>query len=299
MSLLAENYLLLACICSMLCVVFATLVIVDFIGFTSSRYKEKYLEEAAVELDDVLLQMPPGKIFDLSLALSALAVFLSVGALCMISSEWSWMKTFFVAVLAAVAVFPIPRLVLRALRKARIAKFNDQLEDALLSMSSSLKAGFSISQAIEVVADENRKPISFEFRLLTQEIRLGVPLDDALRKMVARLDNSQDLELVATAIITARQTGGELTQVLERLAGVIRERIRITQRIRALTAQGKLQASIIGAMPFLLMMAMSYIAPDMMNQFFASVTGILLILGATVLVVVGFFVIKKITTIDI
>jgi len=299
MSFIWENCTLLACTCSMLCVIFATLVVIDFVGFTSARYKEKYIEEAAVELDDVLLQMPPSRIFDLSLALSSLAVFLSVGVLCMATSQFSWGKTLFVAVLSAVLVFPIPRLVLRHLRKARLQKFNDQLEDALLSMSSSLKAGFSINQAIEVVANENRKPISFEFRLLMQEIRLGVPLDDALRKMVARLDNSPDLELVATAIITARQTGGELTQVLERLAGVIRERIRITQRIRALTAQGRLQAIIIGAMPFLLMMAMAYIAPDMMNQFLASVIGILLILGAIVLVTIGFFVIKKITTIDI
>jgi tight adherence protein B len=182
--------------------------------------------------------------------------------------------------------------------------FNDQLEDALSSMSSSLKAGFSINQALEVVAEENKRPISVEFRLLVQEIRLGVPLDEALQKMVDRLE-CPDMELVSTAIITARQTGGELTAILDRLASVIRERMRINQRLRALTAQGRMQAYMIAAMPGLLLLAMSYIAPDMMSNFFNATVanvipiGILLIIGAFILVVIGFFVIKKITTIDI
>lgn len=295
---LTSNYTLVACVCSGLCVTFSTFVIVDFIGFTSSRYKERYMEEAAVELDDVLLQMPPGRIFDLSLAMAALAAFAGVGILGISGTTMSVGKTLFVAALGAVIFFPAPRLYLRHLKTARMRKFNEQLEDALLSMSSSLKAGFSINQAIEVVADENRKPISFEFRLLMQEIRLGVPLDEALRKMTERLD-SPDFELVSTAIITARQTGGELTLILERLASVIRERTRITQRLNALTAQGKLQAYLIGAMPFLLMFAMAYIAPDMMSNFFGNIVGVLIIIGAIILVVIGFFVIRKITTIDI
>ena len=79
-------------------------------------------------------------------------------------------------------------------------------------MSSSLKAGFSINQAMDAVAHENRSPISFEFTLLMQELRLGVPLEDALEKMNKRL-HSSDFELVSVAIITARQTGGELTAI--------------------------------------------------------------------------------------
>ena len=101
------------------------------------------------------------------------------------------------------------------------------------------------------------------------------------------------------AIITARQTGGELTAILERLAGVIRERVRITGRIQALTAQGRLQAVIIGLMPFALFFAMMYVAPDMMNNFFSSVVGILFLMGVIILDVMGFIVIQKITTIDI
>ncbi len=110
---------------------------------------------------------------------------------------------------------------------------------------------------------------------------------------------SKDFELVAIAVITARQTGGELTNVLERLAYVIRERLRITRKVSALTAQGRLQAIIIGAMPFLLLAAMAYIAPDMVNAFLNSPLGILLLFAAIALVVTGFLVIRKITNIDI
>jgi tight adherence protein B len=298
------EYAFLASLCAGLSVTLATMVIVEFFSFASARYKERYVKEAAIELDDVLLQMPPGKVFDLSLAISALAAFLSMVILGIISSQWSWTKGIVIAVISAAVAFPMPRFYLKRLHRIRMNMFNDQLEDALSSMSSSLKAGFSINQALEVVAEENKRPISVEFRLLVQEIRLGVPLDEALQKMVDRLE-CPDMELVSTAIITARQTGGELTAILDRLASVIRERMRINQRLRALTAQGRMQAYMIAAMPGLLLLAMSYIAPDMMSNFFNATVanvipiGILLIIGAFILVVIGFFVIKKITTIDI
>ncbi|OGV41151.1 MAG: hypothetical protein A2X48_12025 [Lentisphaerae bacterium GWF2_49_21] len=279
-------------------VMFATLVIVEFTSFVSSRYKERYIRETSVELDDVLLQMPAGRIFDLTLAICGLSAFLAIIVFGMSSTNWSWPKAAFIASLAAVISFPVPRLYLKYLRKKRLQKFNEQLEDALNSMSSALKAGFSINQAIEVIASENRNPISVEFRLLLQEIRLGVPLEQALDNMVHRLE-SEDFELVATAILTARQTGGELTVIFERLAAMIRERMRISGKLRALTAQGRMQSYIVGAMPFLLMIIMNYIAPDMMSSFFNSMAGLFLIIGAVGLVVAGFLVIRKITSIDI
>ncbi|MFA6568883.1 MAG: type II secretion system F family protein [Victivallales bacterium] len=289
---------MIASLCAGVSVTFATLVIVEFASFVSARYKEKYLRETAVELDDVLLQMPAGRIFDLTIAISGLSAFLSLIVFGMASTNWSWPKAAFIAALAAVVTFPAPRLYLKFLGKRRIEKFNEQLEDALNSMSSALKAGFSINQAVEVIAAENRNPISIEFRLLLQEIRLGIPLEQALENMVKRL-GSDDFELVATAILTARQTGGELTVIFERLAGMIRERMRISGKLRALTAQGRLQSYVVGAMPFLLMIVMNYIAPDMMGAFFNSMAGIMLILGAVMLVVMGFLVIRKITNIDI
>ena len=294
-----SNLFLLACISSGLCVAFATYVIIDFVGFTSARYKQKYLQETAVVMDDVLLQLPPGRILDLSFALAALFAFLTVGLIFLTSDQQpSITKMVAGGLIAAALTFPLPRVYLRYLSNVRLKRFNEQLEDALLAMSSSLKAGFSINQALDAVAKENRSPISYEFTLLTQELRLGVPFDDALLKMSNRL-RCPDFELVAIAIITARQTGGELTSILERLASVIRERVRIMQKIDSLTALGRMQAWIIGAMPFFLFFAMLYISPDMMNSFFSSPVGLLILLGVLIMDSAGFLVIRKITKIDI
>lgn len=292
------NIVLLASASAGCCVFFSAYIIIDFMLFTGNRYKERFIQEAAVEMDDVLLQIPPGKVLDVSLAGSAISAFIVVGLLCLTSTDPSWSKIIFLALVAVLITFPLPRLYLRYLRKQRLQKFSDQLEDALLAMSSSLKAGFSINQAMESVAQENRSPISFEFKLLTNEIRLGVPLEEALENMNKRMQ-SPDFELVSVAIITARQTGGELTGVLERLAGVIRERVRIQQKIRSLTAQGRMQAWIIGLVPFGLMLALFYIAPDMMDSFFSNFIGILLLIGVILLDICGFLMIRKITTIDI
>ena len=279
-------------------VLLMTLVVAEFFAYTSKTYKEKFLEEASTELDDVLLTLPPGRILDFSLALSAIMAFIGVATLALLSDSWSWPKVVFIGSSLAIGSFPLPRIYLRIKKKQRLVMFNEQLEDALTSMSSALKAGFSINQALETVAQENRRPISVEFRLLVQEIRLGVHLETALHNMEERMQ-SDDLELVATAIITARQTGGNLTVIFERLAGVIRERSRIQGKIRSLTAQGRLQAIIVAAMPYMLMLAMSYIAPQMMAMFFDSLLGILMIIGVTIMVIIGFLVIQKITTIDI
>lgn len=298
MNLMLLNSTWAPSICVLIAVTLATLVIIDTFIYISTRYKERYLKEAAVELDDVLLQMPADRIFDLSLAISAFCCFMTVIIFGMTSGGFSWIKAIGLGAIIAIITFPMPRLILRYLRIKRLAKFNEQLEDALSSMSSALKAGFSINQALESIADENRPPISIEFRLLVQELRLGVPLEEALNNMCKRIE-SDDFELVTVAIITARQTGGELTSVLERLASVIRERLRIYRKVNALTAQGRMQAIVIGIMPFALMFMMSYIVPDAMAAFFESVIGIIACVIAIILVIVGFLAIKKITSIKV
>ncbi len=298
MDFITENLYLLASVCAGLCALFATFVIVEFTSYTSARYRERFLAEAAVELDDILLQLPASRILDLSIAIAAVSFFLFGGMSSFLSNEVNWARSILIGTVSAVVAFLAPRFYLRMLKKQRLAKFNEQLEDALLSMSSALKAGFSITQALESVASEKRYPISFELTQLTHELRLGVQFDTALRKMADRLE-SQDFELVAVAIITARQTGGELTSVLEELAGVIRERMRITQRVRALTSQGRMQAWLIASVPFVLMFAMMHLAPDLMNDFFGSLAGVLVLLVVIVLVVTGFLWIRKITTIDV
>lgn len=293
-----QNLTFAAGLCSALAVTFSSLVVINFIKETSIKYKERYIRETGLEYEDVLLSMPAGRVFDLSLGISALGMFLAIAVVTAFSETPEFPVIFIAGILGAVFSFPVPRAILKHMKKKRLEKFNEQLEDALLSISGSLKAGFSILQALDLIASENRPPISYEFAVLMQELHLGVPFEEALDKMSQRV-GSQDFELVSVAISTARQTGGELTGVLERLASVIRERVRIQKKLIAMTAQGRLQAYLIGAMPFLLLFAMSRVAPDMMQVFFNSVVGILTICAAILLVLAGFFMIRKITNIDI
>ena len=133
---------LLACTSAGLSVTFATFIIIDFLSDASKRYKSRYIEETAVEYEDILIQMPPGKVFDLSLAISGLGAFLSIAVLCITSANPSATKIIFIGLIAATICFPLPRLYLRNLKKQRLAKFNEQLEDVLLSISGSLKAAW-------------------------------------------------------------------------------------------------------------------------------------------------------------
>ena len=298
MSEIFQNLTFLAGLSAAAAVTFASLVVINFMTETSTKYKERYIRETGIEYEDILLSMPAGRVFDLSLGVSALGMFLGILLISFVAESPEMPTIVLVGIIGAVVCFPIPRAILKHMKKKRLQKFNEQLEDALLSISGSLKAGFSILQALDLIASENRPPISYEFTVLIQELRLGVPFDEALEKMSKRV-GSQDFELVSVAICTARQTGGELTGVLERLASVIRERVRIQQKLIAMTAQGRLQAYMIGAMPFLLLFAMSKVAPDMMRPFFSSIIGVLVICGAILLVVAGFFMIRKITTIDV
>jgi len=281
-----------------LAVTIAAMVIIDFGIFVFNRYCEKYIQETGTELDDVLIQIPANKILDISLAISALGGILSVIVIMWFSDDFSWKGGLFFGFLAAGVLFPAPRLILRYLRKQRLYKFNIQLEDALGMISSSLKAGFSINQALEEIAGQNIHPISVEFKLLTQEIRLGVPLEQALENMNYRVE-SDDFELVTTAILTARQTGGELTGTLERVAALIRERVRISNKLRATTAMGRLQAIMVGSMPFLLFAGLLFVAPQVMAGFTSGPIGIIALIVVVVLDVIGYLVIKKITTIEV
>ena len=285
-------------ICAFAGVVFAAIAIIDFTTYVAARYRERYLQEARTELDDILIQIPAARVLDISIAFSAVGVVLSTLIMTLSAEKISVQTLIIVSVTSACVLFPVPRFILRYLKVRRLNKFSVQLEDALNMISGALKAGFSINQALEEVADQDIHPLSVEFRLLTQEIRLGVSLEQALDNMSRRLE-SDDFELVAVAIATARKTGGELTGTLSRVAGLIRERVRIAQKVRALTAMGRLQAVMIGLMPYLLLLGMYHVSPALINSFFSTPAGAIGLIAVTLLDVAGFFWIRKITKIEV
>ena len=186
----------------------------------------------------------------------------------------------------------------RWLDERRRARFNRQLPEALATMSNALRAGFSISQAFDSVIDLDEKPVSEEFMILRQQLRIGMSFEDALESMAQRV-GSDDLTLVTTAILISRKTGGNVTEIFDKISETIRGRMKIEMKVRTLTAQGRLQGAIVSAMPIFLGLVMTAIKPSLMIPFFCSFAGIVSVAVVVVLIAVGWLAIRKIIKIDV
>ncbi len=261
-------------------------------------YQETYVQRTERDLYGMFSNLPPHRFLQWSIG-CFLAVFLVTFSLVgNYESTVGFLISFGFSLLLGAGGSLLPRMALKRAGVLRLRKFDLQLLDALLSMSNSLKAGFSIIQAFEAVVQEGREPIAQEFDLLLRETRLGVKFETASENLLRRVA-SEDLQIVLIGIETARQTGGNLTEVFDRLAGVIRERMRIQGRIRSLTAQGRLQGWAVGLMPFFLGVAFYFIQPDMMNAFLFSPAGIMMLFVMLFFEAIGFFFIRKIVNIDV
>lgn len=261
-------------------------------------YSGAYSETTAREFEDVFLFIPPRKLAELGWALSAvtfIVIFVMFGGLRSING--AIVSTMIAGVCAALSL-RAPRLLLKFLRIRRLRKFNLQLVDTLISMSNALKAGFSITQTFESVARDGENPIAQEFDVFLQQTRVGISFSDALQNLEDRV-GSDDLKLVCMSIEIARQTGGNLTEIFEQISSTIRERMRIENRIRTLTSQGKLQGIVVGAMPIIIGIVLTLLDPELMIPFFNSMTGVIIIGSIIFLVTCGGLIIRKIIRIDV
>ena len=186
----------------------------------------------------------------------------------------------------------------RYLDGRRREKFNLQLPEALATMSNALRAGFSISQAFDSVVEQGLPPMSEEFAILQQQLKIGMSFEDALESLSQRV-GSDDLTLVTTAILISRKTGGNVTEIFDKISETIRGRQRIERKVKSLTAQGRMQGIVVSAMPAFLGLVMTLIKPKMMIPFLTSATGVLAVLAMCALITVGWLMIRKIVKIDI
>lgn len=195
----------------------------------------------------------------------------------------------------------VPRMYVKRQEKGRLKRFDNQLSDMLNLTVNGLRAGFSTLQALEAVSRELPSPINDEFHRVVQEMQLGIQMEDALEHLLRRID-SEDLDLVITAINVQREVGGNLAEILDSISFTIRERVRIKGEIAALTAQGAATAWVISAMPIALTALLFLVNPDYIMQFFNPETrscGIPLITLAALMVIIGFIATQKIVDIDI
>lgn len=252
------------------------------------RYRRLFTERAHVDLRELFLFIDPARLYMLNVALILL-----LGAL-----TWGLTGNALPVLLVAAATAFGPRVVLRWLRRRRIEKLEQQLPDALQMLSGGLKAGVSLSQAVQQLVLEASAPISQEFDLVLREQRLGVSLDDALENLRQRVP-LQSVTLTVSAMRIATETGGQLAETLERAAQTLRQKLAMEGKIRALTSQGKLQAWVVGALPLFLMLVLNKMEPAAMHLMFSTR------MGWATLAVIGLFeffgivVIRKIVDIDV
>ena len=193
--------------------------------------------------------------------------------------------------------FMIPSIVVSIKGKLRIKKFVHQLGDTITLMANSLRAGYSLLQTMDLVAREAKEPIATEFRRVVREVGLGISTEDAMTNMLRRVP-SEDLDLLVTAINIQHEVGGNLAQILSTIGHTIRERVRIQGEIRILTAQVQLSGYIISVLPIGLAVLLFLMNPSYMMELFAW-PWICMPIGASLMVIAGFFAMRKISTIEV
>jgi len=205
-----------------------------------------------------------------------------VGVLLGFGTVWSLVLALLFAVLGPVGA----KTILRVRTGMRRARFADQLDDTLQLISGNLRAGYGLVQAIDGLARDAEPPTSDEFARVVNETRIGRDLGDALSGTASRM-RSEDFMWAAQAIAVNRETGGNLAEVLQHVAGTIRERNQIRRQVKALSAEGRLSAIILIALPIAVFVAVLIIQPGYLSTFFQNPIGIAALVLAVILMIVG------------
>jgi tight adherence protein B len=206
--------------------------------------------------------------------------------------------TLLVAILVAGLSYFIPGFYVKYRQRSRFRKLNNQLGDTILLLSNALKAGYSFAQAMATIARSAPQPMSDEFSRAVREMNLGITVDDALEHMNARIQ-SEDFDLMVTAVQIHRVVGGNLAEILDTIAFTIRERIRIQGEIRTLTAQARASGYIITGLPFALTGILTVISPTYIFPMFKEPLGWFMLAVALVMMGIGYSIIRKISQIDV
>jgi tight adherence protein B len=183
-------------------------------------------------------------------------------------------------------------------RSKRLKKFTRALPDAIELMARALRAGHSMASSIEIIAEQSPIPLSSEFAICFQQQKFGIPLRDALLEMGERVP-SRDLHFLITAVLVQKETGGDLTEILDRTTVVIRERVRIEGEIKTYTAQGRLTGWILSCLPGAMLMLINVITPGYSHILFYDPLGQKLLYAGATCIGIGALIIRKIVDIRV
>ena len=204
---------------------------------------------------------------------------------------------YWIGLAAGAAASPIPIWVVSYLRKRRLLKFEEQFPEAIDLIARALRAGHALTTGLSMAAEESPQPVGGEFRLLYEQQNFGLPLPDALRAFARRIP-VLDAQFFATAVLTQRESGGNLSEVLDNLGSVIRERFRVKRQVRVISAHGRLTGWILTALPPGLAAAFMVVNPDHIKMLLNDTLGHWMIGGAVVAQVLGGYIISRIVKIE-
>ncbi|RLA14854.1 MAG: secretion system protein [Gammaproteobacteria bacterium] len=203
-----------------------------------------------------------------------------------------------VAVLSGLGVGALPFLRLSRARSARLGKFEEQLPDALGTMSRALKAGYPFSETLKLVAEDLEEPVAKEFEITFNDVNYGGDLRVALEGLLVRVPSVTVMALVS-AVMIQKETGGNLAELLDKLASVIRGRYKFQRKVKTLSAEGRMAAWVMSLFPFFIGGVLSIANPDLMPMLIYDPLGQKLIIGAFILMVIGIFWMQHIVRLDI
>jgi tight adherence protein B len=258
-----------------------------FLEYSADVYMDRVASQVK-ELDELYVKMEPQKLFYLNIT-SCFVVFVLI---------------FIVTgnAIAGLVVSPsglfLSKLWINLMRKRRLRLINEQFIDAIGIISNALKSGLSLQQAIARVAGQYPVPLSQELSMVGKEIALGVPLEQALVNLGERVD-SEDLNLFVTATNVVKDAGGNLSEMFDSIADTLRERNTIQGKIKALTAQGRMQGIVIGLMPIALGFILYKLDPNLIMPLFNDPIGWAILFIIAVFEAMGAFFIAKIIRIDV
>ncbi|MBA3477459.1 MAG: type II secretion system F family protein, partial [Lautropia sp.] len=253
-----------------------------------SRYRRTFIGNVGRRLNDLLLFIDAQRLFQWNLVLGLLVM----ATIWLLSASWLLM------LLGLLLVGMMPNLFLVRLARRRRRQFSDQLPDALMLVAAAIRAGASLPLALRQMSLELPAPCGQEFDLMLREQRLGVSLDAALGSLERRM-GGDDLRLFTAAVRIAGDSGGNLAETLERLSDTIRRKLTVEGKIRALTAQGRLQGWIMAFLPVIVAAALFAIEPQAMAPLLSTWQGWVVCGVVAVLEAAGLLFIRRIMDIDI
>lgn len=253
-----------------------------------TQYRENFTSSASANMADMFMFVDPNQLFRynvIALVVLPLLVWLLIGDLLTTAAVF-------------VLILVLPTFFYRTMKKKRLKTIEAQLPDALAMVAGSMRAGASLSIALDNLVAEQPPPLSQEFEILQNEQRLGVEFEVSLANMERRIP-LQDFSMLMTALRINREVGGNLADTIESLGETLRRKGTMEGKIQSLTAQGKLQGWVMTGLPILLGVLLNFLEPEAMSKLWTTGVGWTVLAIIIVMEMMGYFMIRKITSIDV